>query len=32
VRALRKYRPALLVIDDFAVLEMDTAHAKLAFR
>ena len=32
-RALRKYtRPALLVIDDFAVLEMDTAQAKLAFQ
>ncbi len=33
VRALRKYtRPALLVIDDFAVLEMDSAQAKLAFQ
>jgi len=33
VRALRKYtHPALLVIDDFAVLEMDTAQAKLAFQ
>jgi DNA replication protein DnaC len=33
VRALRKYtQPALLVIDDFAVLEMDTAQAKLAFQ
>jgi len=32
-RVLRKYtRPALLVIDDFAVLEMDTAQAKLAFQ
>ena len=32
-RALRKYiHPALLVIDDFAVLEMDTAQAKLAFQ
>lgn len=32
-RALRKYTgPALLVIDDFAVLEMDTAQAKLAFQ
>lgn len=32
-RALRKYtRPVLLVIDDFAVLEMDTAQAKLAFQ
>lgn len=32
-RALRKYtQPALLVIDDFAVLEMDTAQAKLAFQ
>lgn len=32
-RALRKYvSPALLVIDDFAVLEMDTAQAKLAFQ
>lgn len=33
VRVLRKYtQPALLVIDDFAVLEMDTAQAKLAFQ
>jgi len=33
VRALRKYtRPALLVIDDFAVLAMDTAQARLAFQ
>lgn len=33
VRALRKYtQPALLVVDDFAVLEMDTAQAKLAFQ
>jgi DNA replication protein DnaC len=32
-RALRKYtRPALIVIDDFAVLEMDVAQAKLAFQ
>lgn len=32
-RALRKYtHPALLVIDDFAVLEMDAAQAKLAFQ
>jgi DNA replication protein DnaC len=32
-RVLRKYtQPALLVIDDFAVLEMDTAQAKLAFQ
>jgi DNA replication protein DnaC len=32
-RALRKYTaPALLVIDDFAVLEMDSAQAKLAFQ
>lgn len=32
-RVLRKYtNPALLVIDDFAVLEMDTAQAKLAFQ
>ncbi len=32
-RALRKYtRPALLVIDNFAVLEMDSAQAKLAFQ
>lgn len=32
-RALRKYTtPSLLVIDDFAVLEMDTAQAKLAFQ
>jgi DNA replication protein DnaC len=30
---LRKYtHPALLVIDDFAVLEMDSAQAKLAFQ
>ena len=33
VRALRKYtRPALLVIDDFAVLAMDNAQARLAFQ
>lgn len=33
VRILRKYtHPALLVIDDFAVLEMDSAQAKLAFQ
>jgi DNA replication protein DnaC len=33
VKALRKYtHPSLLVIDDFAVLEMDTAQAKLAFQ
>ncbi len=33
VRALRKYtQPSLLIIDDFAVLEMDTAQAKLAFQ
>lgn len=33
IRALRKYtRPALLVIDDFAVLAMETAHARLAFQ
>lgn len=33
VRALRKYtRPALLVIDDFAVLSMDNAQARLAFQ
>lgn len=33
VRALRKYtRPTLLVIDDFAVLEMDSGQAKLAFQ
>lgn len=33
VRALRKYtKPALLVIDDFAVLAMDTAQARLAFQ
>jgi DNA replication protein DnaC len=33
IRALRKYtRPALLVIDDFAVLAMDTAQARLAFQ
>lgn len=32
-RVLRKYTsPALLVVDDFAVLEMDTAQAKLAFQ
>jgi DNA replication protein DnaC len=32
-RTLRKYTsPALLVVDDFAVLEMDTAQAKLAFQ
>jgi DNA replication protein DnaC len=32
-RALRKYTgPSLLVVDDFAVLEMDTAQAKLAFQ
>jgi DNA replication protein DnaC len=32
-RALRKYvRPDLLVIDDFAVLAMDPAQAKLAFQ
>jgi len=32
-RALRKYeRAALLVIDDFAVLEMDAAQAKLGFQ
>ena len=32
-RALRKYtHPALLVVDDFAVLEMDTAQAKHAFQ
>ena len=32
-RVLRKYTsPALLVIDDFAVLEMDTAQSKLAFQ
>jgi len=32
-RALRKYtRPALLVVDDFAVLDMDAAQAKLAFQ
>lgn len=32
-RALRKYtHPALLVIDDFAVLDMDGAQAKLAFQ
>lgn len=32
-RILRKYTgPALLVVDDFAVLEMDTAQAKLAFQ
>ena len=32
-RALRKYtNPALLVTDDFAVLEMDTAQAKLAIQ
>jgi DNA replication protein DnaC len=33
IRALRKYtHPSLLVVDDFAVLEMDTAQAKLAFQ
>ena len=33
IRALRKYtQPAFLIIDDFAVLEMDTAQAKLAFQ
>jgi DNA replication protein DnaC len=33
VRALRKYtRPALLVIDDFAVVAMDNAQARLAFQ
>jgi DNA replication protein DnaC len=33
VRALRKYtRPALLMIDDFAVLSMDNAQARLAFQ
>lgn len=33
IRALRKYtQPSLLVVDDFAVLEMDTAQAKLAFQ
>ena len=32
-RVLRKYTsPALLVVDDFAVLEMDTEQAKLAFQ
>ena len=32
-RVLRKYTsPALLVVDDFAVLEMDTAQSKLAFQ
>jgi DNA replication protein DnaC len=32
-RVLRRYtRPALLVIDDFAVLEMDAAQARLAFQ
>ena len=32
-RVLRKYTsPVLLVIDDFAVLEMDTAQSKLAFQ
>lgn len=32
-RVLRRFTgPALLVIDDFAVLEMDTAQAKLAFQ
>lgn len=32
-RVLRRYTaPALLVVDDFAVLEMDTAQAKLAFQ
>lgn len=33
VRTLRKYtRPALLMIDDFAVLSMDNAQARLAFQ
>jgi DNA replication protein DnaC len=33
IRALGKFtRPSFLVIDDFAVLEMDTAQAKLAFQ
>lgn len=33
IRSLRKYtQPSLLVVDDFAVLEMDTAQAKLAFQ
>lgn len=33
IRALRKYtRPALLVIDDFAVMAMDTTQARLAFQ
>lgn len=33
IRALRKYtQPALLMIDDFAVLAMDTAQARLAFQ
>jgi DNA replication protein DnaC len=32
-RVLKKYTaPALLVVDDFAVLEMDTSQAKLAFQ
>lgn len=32
-RVLKKYTsPALLVVDDFAVLSMDTAQAKLAFQ
>lgn len=32
-RVLRRYTgPALLVVDDFAVLEMDSAQAKLAFQ
>jgi DNA replication protein DnaC len=32
-RALRKYvRADLLIVDDFAVLEMDPAQAKLAFQ
>lgn len=32
-RVLRRYtKPALLVIDDFAVLEMDSSQAKLAFQ
>jgi DNA replication protein DnaC len=32
-RALKKYTaPALLVVDDFAVLDMDTSQAKLAFQ
>ena len=33
IRVLRKYtRPAFLVIDDFAVVAMDTAQARLAFQ